>query len=58
MYHSDFIYLIVYFWPRCAACGVLVPQPGIEPGPQQGKRRVLTTEPRGKSLIWILDDQH
>ena len=21
------------FWPRCAACGILVPQPGIEPTP-------------------------
>ena len=21
------------FWPRCSACGILVPQPGIEPVP-------------------------
>ena len=21
------------FWPRCAACGILVPRPGIEPAP-------------------------
>ena len=21
------------FWPRCAACGILVPRPGIETGP-------------------------
>ena len=21
------------FWPHCAACGILVPQPGIEPVP-------------------------
>ena len=21
------------FWPRCKACGILVPQPGIEPVP-------------------------
>ena len=22
-----------FFWPRCVACGILVPQPGIEPTP-------------------------
>ena len=22
-----------FFWPHCAACGVLLPQPGIEPMP-------------------------
>ena len=29
------------FWQRWVAFGILIPQPGIEPGPQQGKRRVL-----------------
>ena len=33
-----FMYLCMYvsiylFWPRCTACGILVPQPGIEPRP-------------------------
>ena len=23
-----------FFWPPRAACGILVPQPGIEPGPR------------------------
>ena len=27
------IYLFIYFWPRCLACGILVPQPGIQPVP-------------------------
>ena len=27
----DFIYLFI--WLHCAACGLLVPQPGIEPVP-------------------------
>ena len=27
------IYLFIYFWPHRAACGILVPQPGIEPEP-------------------------
>ena len=25
--------IFFFFWPRCAACGILVPQPGIEPVP-------------------------
>ena len=25
------------FWPRCEACGILVPQPGIEPAPSAVK---------------------
>ena len=28
-----FIYLFIYFWPCRATCGILVPQPGIEPVP-------------------------
>ena len=42
--------------PRRAACRILVPQPGIEPGPQQWQRRVLTTGPPGNSqLLTTLD---
>ena len=29
------ITLGLFFWPHCEACGILVPRPGIEPGPQQ-----------------------
>ena len=32
----EFIYLIkyvIYFWPYCLACEILVPQPGIKPQP-------------------------
>ena len=32
------------------ACGILVPQPGIEPAPPALEDEVLTTEPPGKSL--------
>ena len=28
-----------FFWPRPAACGILVPQPGIEPRPSAVKAR-------------------
>ena len=30
--YSFFVCLFV-FWLRCTACGLLVPRPGIEPGP-------------------------
>ena len=30
-----FIYFIFYFWLHHVACGISVPQPGIEPGPPQ-----------------------
>ena len=33
------------------ACGILVPQPGIEPAPPTLEGRFLTTGPPGKSLI-------
>ena len=32
-----FVYLLIYFWLRCEACGILVPQPGIELGPQAAR---------------------
>ena len=35
-------YLLIYFWPRLAACRILVPWPGIEPMPPEWKCRVLT----------------
>ena len=44
-----FVCLFVCFWLCCVACGILVPWPGIEPGPQQWKHRVLTTGPPGNS---------
>ena len=38
-----------FFWPCCIACGISVPQPGIESGPQQWKSRILTTGSPGNS---------
>ena len=29
----DFIQVFFSFWPRCVACGILIPQPGIKPAP-------------------------
>ena len=36
-------------------CGILAPQPGIEPVPPPLEGEVLTTEPSGKSPSDILD---
>ena len=56
-----FIILIVIlsifiFWLCHGACGILVPQPGIEPTPLQWKHRVPTTGWPGKSCdlyFWV-----
>ena len=29
--------LFLFFWPHHVACGILVPRPGIEPGPSSVK---------------------
>ena len=37
-YKKPIIYIQFFlFWPRPTACGILVPQPGIEPGPMAVK---------------------
>ena len=40
----DHVFLFFSFWPCCAACRTLVPQPGIEPAPLHRKCGVLTRE--------------
>ena len=44
--------------PKYVAYGISVPQPGIEPGPQQRKYPILTTRPLGNSqnssLKWVM----
>ena len=42
------------FWPHHTACGILVPQTGIEPRPWQWKQKALTMGPPGNSLKFIL----
>ena len=31
--HLSYYFYLLIFGPRCVACGILVPQPGIEPMP-------------------------
>ena len=35
--------IFFFFWLSCEACGILVPWPGIEPGPLAVKAQSLTT---------------
>ena len=43
-----------FFWPRHAACGIFVLQPGLNLGLLRWKHGVLTTGPPGKPLSWFL----
>ena len=43
-----------FFFFCCTACGILVPWPGIEPGPQQWEHWVLITGLPGNSLTVVL----
>lgn len=50
-----YMYMYMYiFWPCHTACGILVLQPGIEPGLTTLKLRVLTTEDHQKPPFQIL----
>ena len=50
---SDF--LSGFFWLHLLACGISVPQPGIEPRPQKWKARILTTrQPRNSHISFSL----
>ena len=44
------LFFFLNFWPRCTACRILVPQPGIEPAPPALEGGILTTGLPGKSL--------
>ena len=33
LFLKPFLYSFMYFWPHCAACQILVPQPGIKQVP-------------------------
>ena len=43
------IWVLGFFWPCCMACGISVPQPGIQSGTQQWESRILTTGSPGNS---------
>ena len=43
------IYPFFFLWLQCTACGIVVPWPGIKPGPSAVKAQNLTHWPPGKS---------
>ena len=44
------ISFIFIFWLSCAACGLFIPQTGMEPAPPALEGKILTTGPPGKFL--------
>ena len=52
------VLLILSFWLHPAACGILVPQPKIEPTAPALEGEILTTGPEGKSLCGIFKIPH
>ena len=48
-----FIFIYYYFWPSSEACGILIPQPGMEPAPPAMEAPALTTGQPGKSPAWF-----
>ena len=46
---TGMLFFFFFFWSLCAACGILVPGPEMEPMPLHWNREVLTTGPPGKS---------
>ena len=49
-----FLFYVLVF--GLEACGILAPQPGIEPTPPALEGKVLTTGPPGKSLNPIFEE--
>ena len=43
--------LLLFYVLGHEACGILAPQPGIEPAPPAQEGKVLTTGPPGKSQV-------
>ena len=53
--HLTFGILVSFFWLHRVAYRILVPQPGIEPGPWQWKRQVLTGQPGNSQMLLFLN---
>ena len=49
-----FFFCFFFFLSGPVACGILVPQPGIEPRPQQWEWQVLAIGPPGNSQISVV----
>ena len=52
-YKENALFFLLFtfcFWPRRAACGILVPPPGIEACPLHWEHRVLITGPTTREV--------
>ena len=47
----QYCFCFMFWFFGCKECGILAPQPGIEPTPSALESQVLTTGPPGKSLF-------
>ena len=57
--HSYFLFLFfvcLLFWPRRAECGILIPQPGIEPMPPALGAQSLNHW-KSLSILLLMDNQ-
>ena len=45
------VIILCFFLPCHVTCGILIPQPGVEPRPWQWQHWVLTPEPPGSSQV-------
>ena len=50
----NYVFFLAGWGGRHAACGILVPRPGMEPNRLHWKHSVLTTGLPGKSLYYFL----
>ena len=50
-------FLFIYFWPCHEVCGILVPQPGIEPVPPVVEAQSVTTGPPRNSLFCLFNSE-
>ena len=48
------VFLLLFFWPHHAACGILAPRPGIEPGPLAVKAQSPKHWTPGYSHVFLL----
>ena len=57
-HHNCLLILLLFFWLHLTACGILVPWPGIEPGPSPVRVQSPTTGPPGKSHNGLLKNSN
>ena len=52
-----YCFRLMFWFFGLVACGILAPQPGVEPARLELEGKVLTTGPPEKSLDYVLEDE-